>query len=484
MNVLKIASALKNEKLRWTVFSISLLSCGALLFQNCSAKPVNTAAYSSNGTPTTVTCSITFTDTNFTQTLALYSTVTAYDSSGASLVRTCTKKYNGVGELDGASTFSLQFAPAAPAVVGTHTVAAGRDFSCGTIHGALKCWGFNGDGALGKGATSTQEQFPIGVVGTSGLTFSDISAGWGTTCGIASGALYCWGRNDLGELGKTNNSNLLENYAPKIVASMDTGVTRVSVGLRNVCAIKSGGLYCWGYNRWGQLGYGDLIDRNAVPAKPVPGFSSGTIDVSTGGYYDGNTYPHTCAINSIGELYCWGYNAQGEVGVGTTTEYYSTPQKVTNSAGFTRVSADGLHTCAIQSGVAKCWGWNPYGQLGNNSTLNSSAPVNVIGMPATSVALEIEIGTYHSCGLFTGGEIMCWGHNGQGQVGNSNTGADHWQAVQVNGLASGVTELHAGNRHNCVIQKGVAKCFGENQYYKLGDTLGLNNPIPALVFGQ
>src|SRR5207247_1427933 len=124
--------------------------------------------------------------------------------------------------------------------------------------------------------------------------------------------------------------------------------------------------------------------------------------VSAGAY-------HTCGLTTGGAAYCWGSNDNGELGNGSTTSS-SVPVAVTAPGlTFTAVSAGGCHTCGVTpSGAVYCWGSNAYGQLGNGSTTSSSVPVAVSAGGRTFTA--VSAGYLHTCGLTSGGAGYCWGY--------------------------------------------------------------------------
>ncbi|MGI6443569.1 MAG: fibronectin type III domain-containing protein [Candidatus Dojkabacteria bacterium] len=310
-----------------------------------------------------------------------------------------------------------------------------RDISSGSYHtcgigsdGHGYCWGYNYDGQLGDGST-TQSTVPVQVSSgaiPSGVTLTSISAGGSHTCGIGSdGHGYCWGYNGDGQLGNgsTTNSNV-----PVQVSSgaIPTGVTLVSIsaGSYHTCGIGSDGHgYCWGYNYDGRLGNGSTTNSN-VPVQ----VSSGAIPTGVTLVSISAGYNHTCGMGSDNQAYCWGYNSYGRLGNGSTTNS-NVPVQVSAGAipsGVTlaSISAGGSHTCGLGSdNQAYCWGYNYYGQLGNGSTTNSNVPVQVSSgaIPTGVTLVSISAGYYHTCGLGDDGHGYCWGYNYYGRLGNGST---------------------------------------------------------------
>ena len=208
-----------------------------------------------------------------------------------------------------------------------------------------------------------------------------IAGSWLHTCALKGGQVYCWGRNHYGQLG---DGTTTQRITPTLVADGvmgNSGVTAVDAGAYHTCALKGGQVYCWGYNHFGQLGDGSggpgtnrttptLVEDGAMG-------NSGVTAVAAGVY-------HTCAIKS-GALYCWGYNYYGQLGNGTTSNS-STPVAVANmGSGVTAVAAGAVHTCALKGGQVYCWGHNGYGQLGG-SNLATNTPVTNMGSGVTAVA--------------------------------------------------------------------------------------------------
>lgn len=352
---------------------------------------------------------------------------------------------------------------------GVSAIQAGGSHTCAlTTGGGVKCWGLNGFGQLGD-TTTIQRNTPVNVYNlTSGVTA--IAVGGNHTCALISGGVKCWGDNAYGQLGDSSNTQSLQ---PVDVTDLNSGVLAITAGASHTCALVTGGaVKCWGYNFYGQLGDNSTTNRNTPVA--VSGLSSGIDALDAGG-------SHTCALTSGGGVKCWGYNLYGQLGDTTTTNRLVPVDVDTLGSGVEEISAGRNHACAITTGGgAKCWGLNDYGQVGDNTTTNRSSPVNVGGL-SSGVGL-IAAGGEHSCALVSG-VALCWGRNSSGQLG-IGVPDYRTSPVGVNSFSSGANKVAAGGEHTCALTStGGVKCWGSNSQGQLGDNSLVQRNTPVDVSG-
>ncbi len=353
------------------------------------------------------------------------------------------------------------------ATIAFGSVSAGGGHNCGLTTSGWYCWGYNGEGELGDGST-TSRSVPVAVTG--GLTFYAVTAGAYLSCGLTTtGAPYCWG-------ARWGSRDSIPVAVPggHVFSAVTVGG---GFGPDHACGLTtSGAVYCWGNNGYGQVGDGTTGGSEyyngwsirSVPVAVVGGLSFAALTAGTF---------HTCGLTGNGAAYCWGDNEYGQLGDGSTTSYSSVPVAVSGGLTFSALSATYHHTCGVTaSGAAYCWGYNGAGQFGDGSSTSSSVPVAVSGGLTFSV---VTAGALHTCGLTTGGGAYCWGWSALGRLGTgADTGPDQC-LPQYNGgcsrkplaVAGGLTfaRLSAGGNHSCgVTVGGIAYCWGENNVGQLG----------------
>ena len=277
--------------------------------------------------------------------------------------------------------------------------------SCGiTTTGQAYCWGMNNVGQLGDGTTVGQAS-PTLVAGNH--TFTSIVTGAFHTCALTtSGEAYCWGFSNSGALG---NGTTGVRTSPTAVSGGHTFVS-LTAGRSHTCGITTTGeTYCWGLNSSGQLGDGTTGSKLS-PSLVIGGLTFASISAGDS---------HTCALTASGSAYCWG-SPDGRLGIGDPGASSTTsPQSVVGGLTFTAITAGETHSCAIAtSGAAYCWGSNAGGRLGIGTTDSQSfVPVPVAG---GLLFRSIDVGD-HSCAVSTSNDVYCWGPGGSGRLGNGST---------------------------------------------------------------
>lgn len=389
-------------------------------------------------------------------------------------------------------------------------ITTGLSHSCAILtDGTVKCWGYNANGELGLGDTTSRgtDADDMGAnltvidlgSGSNGVKYTAkaLSGGDSHTCAILSDdSLKCWGLNASGQLGigslltKGDARNEMGNNLPKV--NLGTGKTAkfISAGVAHTCAILNDDtLKCWGANTSGQLGYGNTVALSA-PTAAIVSFENGrTVRAVSAGI------AHTCVILDDNTVHCWGNNASGQLGLENNTNLNAPSSNAVNlgtDITATQISARGDHSCAIlNNGSAKCWGNNSEGQLGQNNdnstlpTIGATADQMGNNLPAIFLgdgrtALAITTSNLATAGASTFGNtcvilddytVKCWGANAMFQLGRgtgpttSNTGDVPGQMAALVPIALGTglnaMQISLGAQHVCsVLGSYTIKCWG------------------------
>jgi len=330
----------------------------------------------------------------------------------------------------------------------------------------LLCWGRNTDGELGIGSEDAKVPKPTIVTFDSGSVATLIASGGFHSCAVDNLKVFrCWGQNFYGQLGDaTYGSSTLP-----VVVSLGpdfSDVLQVVCSSTFTCAVDVlGKLKCWGSNKDGKLALDTEETRINEPTEVSIGLTSFVIQVSLG-------LDHSCAIDDENVVKCWGSNKQGQLGiVGPVTT--PVPTVVTSDTGepltARKISLGGQHSCAIDLlNSLKCWGLNIFGQVGDGTTQSRSTPTSIFNSEVKTVSL----GYYHSCAIDNLDVLRCWGNNDSGELGDGSTDDKLVPTeINVNGSSSDYAVLIGlGAFHTCAYDSGgTVRCWGDNSFGQLGD---------------
>lgn len=367
-----------------------------------------------------------------------------------------------------------------PTRVGTDedwvSIAAGWTFTCAVRRGgALLCWGagfertpslvgaaedwlevsafgetacgLRGDGALFCFRREGERiDLPLGS-----NDFEQLSVGLGHGCALKkSGELFCWGENEFGQVG-SGELGASTNFVP---VGAGRQWAHVSAGGSHTCALdQEGSRFCWGSNDFGQLGTGTL----GLSAEPRQvGSDLDWAFVATGSGF-------TCALKRTGELFCFGANGQGQLGLGAKASSTPTPVRVDAGSDWKTVAASNTRVVALRgpNGGETLWS---FGAMPNGGPVQ---PLPTERFATLQGWLQVSSGFLHDCAVRGDGTLWCWGDNAYGQLGRRDP-MNANEPLQV-GVDNDWSEVAAGNLHTCGLRRnGTLWCFGHNAEGQVG----------------
>lgn len=316
------------------------------------------------------------------------------------------------------------------------------------------------------------------------------------------GDVKCWGYNLYGQLGQ--NSNVKIGAAPdemgdklkSVEVGTDITVKKVGGGLHTCVQLNNHKVKCWGRNDFGQLGLGDTDYRGRGDRANEMGDNLPLVDLGGGhrakrivaGSY------HSCAILNNSQVKCWGYNANGTLGLGDTNHRGGKSNQMGDNLPFVNlgvgltakeIAANTFYNCVIlDNDKVKCWGLNAYGQLGLGDSANRGDHLNEMGdaLPFVDLgsgltAKALTTAGRHVCALLSNNKLKCWGENKKGQLGLGDTinrgnlphqMGDALPYVDL-GVGRKVKKITGGYYHTCaILDNNKVKCWGENSIGQLG----------------
>lgn len=358
----------------------------------------------------------------------------------------------------GDAVFAVNTPSSVPLVVGHwHT--------CAIVADLVWCWGLNNYGQLGDEYLADSSSTPTPIAELAGVV--SLTSGTNHVCAVKnSGTVWCWGSNVFGQLG--TGTNALSAGTPILVDGL-VDVAAVSAGVDHTCALKQDGTaWCWGFNMYAQLGIGSTNGYIPTEVKNPTQVSSikEVIELSAHGMY-------TCAIQKNQAVWCWGDNvvsskdySQADVG-GSTPVAIGTLVDVVSLAG----------TCAIkEDGGVWCWNGSPISlesALDGATYWDNAVPQSIPGLENILALTSARL-----FALKKDGTVWCWECEDVYAFGGQGKGAS---LTQIDGLTS-ATHIAANGNHACtMLQTGEILCWGDNSYGQLGDGTTEPKSVPTFV---
>lgn len=361
------------------------------------------------------------------------------------------------------------------------SLASGGAHSCVVAGDAtIWCWGANDAGQLGSGGFASSA-VPVQVIDEMGRPFTDavdVDAGFDFTCARrVDRSLWCWGNGRRLGAGVAGP----EPHPQRVVKA--EGVTlaavHVAAGSTHACAVSDdSSVWCWGANDETQLGDGSMVGEQLVAA-PVRWADSarfdGALRVAAGSQF-------SCATRAD-NMWCWGNNRFVQLGLPGGPDSSPSPV-VTLSSSVTALSAGGGHGCAIDADrIAWCWGRAEDGQIGEPGLPGVGvAPVRVRSAPSSGPltdVVSIATGEAHSCAATADGRARCWGAGDMGQLGQPVVRAETPVEVQlatgeplgdIVAVTAGIDDYRgAAGRFSCARQRDAVWCWGIGDHGALGN---------------
>ena len=357
-------------------------------------------------------------------------------------------------------------------------IAAGAAFTCAIkSDDTVWCWGRNDQGQLGSSDHSglTESLLPVraGVFGYGAVAApTKVVAGTRHACVLTSaGTVWCWGDSGQGQVGVSG-----ANQFDPVQVNAGGTVSQLAAGGANTCAVLAdNSVRCWGQNNFGQLGIGSTDTTAHYTPETVQGipasFTVSSLDIGTG---------HVCASSTAGEAWCWGRFNHGRLGTTASSNATTATRTATLSGVATHVSAGADHTCVVVGAGVMCFGRNHRGQSGQpSSTIEFSTPTAVT---MSGTASRVSAGDAFTCIMLNTGAVQCLGNNAAGQLGRGTAVSLDAVPASVQGLSSGAVTVSVGGSHACAVTPaGEVLCWGLNDFGQLGDNTQDNSNLPVAV---
>lgn len=303
-------------------------------------------------------------------------------------------------------------------------------------------WGLNSSGQVGDGTITSPRPSPVNLIGG----FNDIVAiegGYNHGLGLRSdGTVLSWGRNSSGQLGRTAANNSVLAATPTPIAGLSNVTATAGGNSHSLAILADGTVRAWGTDGNGQLGDGSATTAGGTTLVTVATDAAGTTPL-TNIIAVGGGANHSIALRSDGTVWTWGDDSSGQLGDGTGDSSRTFAAQVPGLSGVIAIDAGANHSLVLLAdGSVRSWGENNLGRLGDGTTTTRFVPVTPTGLGAgASVKVtQIAAGSQHSVALRTDGNLLTWGDDQFGQLGDGTAGVFLSTPTQISTI-SGVTDV-------------------------------------------
>ncbi|KAK7930540.1 hypothetical protein WMY93_006935 [Mugilogobius chulae] len=327
----------------------------------------------------------------------------------------------------------------------------------------MLCWGNARDGQLGNGVEKNPVYEPKSCSVFCGRGLKEIAcAGEHTVFLLQDGSVYTCGSNNCGQLGHDKSGS-----SPELVGALDTQkITKVCCGRAHSLAVsEQGQVFAWGAGEGGQLGLGTTETTVRIPR-----LVKRLCDHRISQVMCGNQ--HCIALSRDGQLFTWGQNTSGQLGLGKGEPSKLFPQPLKSLAGIplAQITAGGDHSFALSlSGAVFGWGKNRAGQLGLNDKQDRAVPCHIKFLRSQKV-VYISCGEEHTAALTKDGGLFTFGDGSWGQLGHGSTNNELQPRRVLELMGTEVSQIACGRHHTLafVPSSGLVYAFGCNGYGQLG----------------
>uniref|UniRef100_A0A8C1U9R9 HECT and RLD domain containing E3 ubiquitin protein ligase 3 n=1 Tax=Cyprinus carpio TaxID=7962 RepID=A0A8C1U9R9_CYPCA len=340
----------------------------------------------------------------------------------------------------------------------------------------MLCWGSSASGQLGIGVSEASVFEPRSCCMFDGRGLKEVACGSQHSLFLLhDGSVYASGSNSCGQLGHDKGG-----WRPELVGALDAQkIAGVSCGQAHSLAVnEQGQVFAWGAGEGGQLGLG-----TAEEAVRVPRLIKKLCEHRISQVMCGNQ--HCIALSKDGQLFVWGENSSGQLGLGKGEPSTLSPQPLKSLCGIplAQISAGGDHSFALSlSGAVFGWGKNSTGQLGLNDEQDRAVPCHIKFLRSQKV-VYISCGEEHTAALTKEGGLFTFGNGSRGQLGHDSTRNEPLPRRVMELMGTEVSQIACGRHHTLafVPSTGLVYAFGCNTQGQLGTGLRGNakSPLPV-----